>query len=454
MNETIGAAGQGSERHNPRGAVALLWLLAAAVIACTLAIPPAFRVWGDNAYMAFALATGIAALAATFVAGRAPTAHALWLIVAVAVLLRGILLFTEPLLSTDIYRYVWDGRVQGAGVNPYRHFPAHEALTALRDSAIYPRIDRADYAVTIYPPAAQMFFFAVTRIGETVTMMKLALLACEGVTVALIVLLLRRIGRPATRLVAYLWHPLPLWEIANSGHVDALTIALMMLGIWLGLSGRPLRGAASIALGALAKPIALLALPAIWRPWDWKLPCVVIAAMLLCYIPYLSVGWGVLGFLTQGYLSEEAFDSGDRIWPLAVWRWFVGSSSGDVTVYFSVGALAVAALAINAAFHSQQAAAVRLANINNLLLLGLFVVSPNYPWYFLAVTPFVALVGRAPAWALTLGATLLQEEAGWGLHIPELLRKSILYGAFIAAWVYCFWRSRSHALRADDLNER
>ena len=25
----------------------------------------------------------------------------------------------EPLLSTDIYRYVWDGRVQAAGINPY-----------------------------------------------------------------------------------------------------------------------------------------------------------------------------------------------------------------------------------------------------------------------------------------------------------------------------------------------
>ena len=40
-----------------------------------------------------------------------------------------------------------------------------------------------------------------------------------------IMLLLRRMNRPMTRVIAYLWHPLPLWEIANSGHVDALMVA-------------------------------------------------------------------------------------------------------------------------------------------------------------------------------------------------------------------------------------
>ena len=271
-----------------------MWLLAIAVVATTLAVPTAFQFWGDHGYMAVALATGFAALLATTIAERAPARHALWLIVAVGLVLRCILLFTEPLLSTDIYRYIWDGRVQAAGINPYRYIPAHEALAALRDAAIYPNINRADYAVTIYPPVAQMFFFGVTRLGETVTVMKLAFLACEGVTVIIVYRLLRRIGLPATRLAAYLWHPLPLWEIANSGHIDALMVALMMLGLWLALTARPLLGVLAISLGALAKPLALLALPAIWRPWNWKMPLTAAAILALCYLPYLSAGWGVL----------------------------------------------------------------------------------------------------------------------------------------------------------------
>jgi len=419
-----------------------LWLLGAIVVATTLTIPPAFRIWGDNGYMALALATGVAASVATVVAQSTPTRQSLWLILAVAILLRGILLFTEPLLSTDIYRYIWDGRVQAAGINPYRYVPADAALSALRDAAIFPNINRADYAVTIYPPLAQMFFFVVTRVSESVTMMKLALLACEAVTVAFLFFLLRDLGRPVTRLVGYLWHPLPLWEIANSGHIDALMIALLMLGLWLGLSGKPLRGAISITLGALAKPFSAIALPAIWRPWDWKLPAAILATGMICYLPYLSVGWGVFGFLAQGYANEEGITSGDRLWPVAAWRWAVGTRPGDVTVYFIAAMLMITGLALHTAFRSPWSPATRLPALNNLLLASLFVVSPNYPWYFLIATPFVALVGGAPVWTMTLGAVLLQEEAGWGQFIPELIRKSALYGAFLAACAWWLWQSR------------
>ena len=74
--------------------------------------------------------------------------------------------YLPPFLSTDIFRYVWDGQVQAAGINPYRYVPAAPELAPLRDAMVYPNINRADYAPTIYPPAAQMFFLAVTRLGE------------------------------------------------------------------------------------------------------------------------------------------------------------------------------------------------------------------------------------------------------------------------------------------------
>src|SRR5512146_19254 len=67
-------------------------------------------------------------------------------------LLRLPLLLAPPYLSNDVYRYVWDGRVQAAGVNPYRYVPAAAALEALRDDRIYPEINRRERAVTIYPP--------------------------------------------------------------------------------------------------------------------------------------------------------------------------------------------------------------------------------------------------------------------------------------------------------------
>jgi hypothetical protein len=41
-----------------------------------------------------------------------------------------------PRLSTDIYRYIWDGHVQGAGVNPYLYLPVDPRLAGLRDDSI------------------------------------------------------------------------------------------------------------------------------------------------------------------------------------------------------------------------------------------------------------------------------------------------------------------------------
>jgi alpha-1,6-mannosyltransferase len=424
------------------------WLRLAALGALTtlltLATPFAFRAWGDNGYMALAIPTGFVAIVAMRVSERTPMRHALVLIFGVAVALRLVLLFIEPLLSTDIYRYVWDGRVQGAGINPYRFVPADAALSALRDEAIYPQIQRADYAVTIYPPVAQYFFFLVARVSETVTAMKLALLACEAVTISIVYLLLQHLQKPVTHIVAYLWHPLPMWEIANSGHVDALMIALMMLGLWLAIRARPLRGAAIIALGALVKPFALLALPPLWRLWDWKTPFVVIAVLAVCYLPYLSVGAGVLGFLTTGYLQEESLVSGATIWPLAAWRTIFGTVHGDVLAYWSVALLVVGGISLMASAREPRTAETTIADVNRLLLAALLLISPNYPWYFLMVTPFVALHGGAPVWTASIGALLLQEEAGWGEHVSILVRKSVLYGAFIVACAFSIRTWRAH----------
>ena len=83
---------------------------------------------------------------------------AIWLVLGVAVAMRLLTLTAPPVLSSDLYRYVWDGRVQLAGINPYRYLPAADELAFLRDEAVYPHINRAEYAHTVYPPAAQAIF--------------------------------------------------------------------------------------------------------------------------------------------------------------------------------------------------------------------------------------------------------------------------------------------------------
>ncbi len=385
-----------------------------------------FAVGGAGAYLASRLGEG------------SDERTALIIILVGAALMRLALLFVEPYLSTDIYRYVWDGRVQAAGINPYRYVPSAPELAQLRDGAIFPNINRADYAVTIYPPAAQFIFLAITRVGESVVAMKLGLLAFEAGTIAAILALLRRQGAPASRIAIYAWHPLPVWEIAGSGHVDAALCTLLMAGLLLFFVGRTLLAGVVVTLAALVKPTALLALPVLWRPWDWRLPGVVMLTALLAYLPYLSVGRGVIGYL-PGYLDEEGLTSGRGIGALWLLEQVTGPVPGAAVAYMAAVALILGALAIAVAFRKDRSEQTAIACLRWLLVVFLVLVSPHYPWYFLVLVPFLALSPSATAWVLTLGCTLLYDSVG-GVGWPDYgVRIGVFLLMTVAALAYDLW---------------
>ena len=104
------------------------------------------------------LAGGLWLLAGAIVRRGALPLRTIWLVLGVAVAMWLLILTAPPILLSDIYRYVRDGRVQLAGINPYRYLPVDDALAFLRDEDVYPHINRADYAHTLYPPAGQAIF--------------------------------------------------------------------------------------------------------------------------------------------------------------------------------------------------------------------------------------------------------------------------------------------------------
>src|ERR1700722_4376813 len=216
-------------------------------------------------------------------------------IILVAAILRIIALATPPnFLSTDVYRYVWDGRVQGAGINPYLYIPSEPAVESLRDDAIYPHINRLYTAPTIYPPFAQMVFFAVTRFAESVTAMRLAMLGFEAIAVLALAVLLKRQRLPLHRLALYLWHPLPVWEFACGAHVDAVVLATSLLAILAAMSNRRGLSGALLAAAALTKFLPVAIAPALYRRWDWRMPAAFLVVVVCSYALYLSAGWKVL----------------------------------------------------------------------------------------------------------------------------------------------------------------
>ena len=387
--------------------VLALGALGLAMVAFVAAGPWIIGRFDYAAFIPSIVASGLLTIAATALAPAVPERLGLIVILGLAIVMRLLIITDVPFLSSDIYRYVWDGRVQAAGINPYLLVPADPVLAHLRDAAIYPNINRADYAVTAYPPVAQVFFLAVTRISETLTMMRLAMVACEAVVIVVLIDLLRQVRLPVTAVVAWAWHPLAIWEVAHGGHVDALMVALLMAGVWLLVRHRALAGAVILTLAALAKPYAIVAMPAFWRPWDWRVPAAVLATIVLCYLPYLGAGRGVLGFVTTGYLGEEGFTDGSTFWLIALMRPLLGDVPGLTIAYPLVATGVMAWLGVRTAWRGDRTPETTLGDIAVLLMAGLFFLSPNYPWYFLAVVPFIALGGGAPTWAMTLAAPLL-----------------------------------------------
>jgi alpha-1,6-mannosyltransferase len=420
--------------ENRRGQMALLTLagLGLLMLAFMASAPWILRTYGYAVLIPSIALSGAVTLAATALAPSVPERWGIFVIVAMAVAMRLSVVGEDPFLSTDVYRYVWDGRVQAAGVNPYAFVPADESLKSLRDTAIYLNINRADYAVTAYPPVAQMFFFAVTRISETLTAMRLAMVACEVAVVAVLIDLLRRVGQPVTAIVAWAWHPLVIWEIANSGHVEALMVALLMTGVWMLIRSRRVAGAVVVALATLVKPYAVAALPAFWRPWDWRAPAAAIATVILCYVPYAGVGRGVFGFVTtSGYLAEEGFTDGGGFWLVVLARAVFGDMPGLTVAYILLGMTVLIWLMLRIVSCPHGTPQNTLRHIGWLLMATLFFLSPNYPWYVLVAVPFIVLGGGASAWAMTLGSILLYKPVV--LPSYDLTWKTLATIPFVAA---------------------
>jgi hypothetical protein len=152
-------------------------------------------------------------------------------IILVAAILRMMFLWRTPELSDDIYRYLFDGMTLLSGHNPFAAAPGDVMPTDPVMVGLILNINHADLP-TIYPPAAQFVFAAGAFIGG-IFGMKLILVFLDVLTCILIIKLLVALKRPAACAVLYAWHPLPVIEVAASGHVDAAALFFTFSAIFL-----------------------------------------------------------------------------------------------------------------------------------------------------------------------------------------------------------------------------
>ena len=358
-----------------------------------------------------------------------------------AALFRLSILFSPPYLSDDIYRYVWDGRVQSSGINPYRYIPADESLVKLRDEKIYPNINRRDYARTIYPPVTEGAFLLITRLSESVTWMKAAMVGFEAIAVWALIQLLVSFGLARQRVLIYAWHPLIVWEFAGSGHVDALAIAFIALALLARRKRCETLTGFLLACATCVKLFPVVLFPAFYERRSWKMPLAFVGTILVTYLPYLSVGpLGVLGFL-PGYANERGMMSGEQFFLLTVARrLFSANLPASGYLIFTVAVLAILSLWL---MWDQRSNEIRYLR-SGLILASTFLVllAPHFSWYFTWLILFLCFIPSIPVFYLTAASFLLYLT--WINDTPDrvFILKSIIFVPFLILVVLMIWLRR------------
>jgi alpha-1,6-mannosyltransferase len=290
-------------------------------------------------------------------------------------------LLQPPGSDDDIHRYLWDGRVQRFGYNPYIVVPNEPALAGLHTPET--RTLNNPEVPSPYPAGAQLFFRAVTAIHESVFALKVAFVVCDFAIVFVLLDILRRTDRGAHWVLAYAWNPLLAIEVAGSGHIDIVGVLLLLVSA--AALERRWRAAAAVTFGlAVAmKLLPIVLLPLYWRRIRVRDGALAAVVAGLLYVPFLNHGRipiGSLGTFVQRFrFNDPVFATLERV---ATPQFLVGLA-------VLVGVLTAIWMRIKAPVWLADAFAWPMAA-------SLLCAPVVYPWYLLWLLPFVRSASTAP----------------------------------------------------------
>jgi alpha-1,6-mannosyltransferase len=277
-------------------------------------------------------------------------------------------------VDDDIHRYVWDGRLQRLGYNPYLVVPCDPAVQGLHTPETR-TLNNPDLP-SPYPAGAQLFFRAVTAIQESTFALKVAFVVCEFAIVFVLLDILRCTGQGAHLVLAFAWNPLLAIEVAGSGHIDI--VGALLLVVSAAALVRRWRATAAVALGlAIAvKFLPIVLLPVYWKRVRIRDAALAAAVVALLYVPFLTHGRipiGSLGTYVQTFrFNGPVFAALDRLVPP---QWLVGLA-------VLVGFVTAAWLRNAAPEWSPDAFAWPIAAT-------LLCAPAVFPWYLLWLLPFL-----------------------------------------------------------------
>lgn len=383
------------------------------------------------------------------------------LVVLIGAALRVATAFSPTSLSDDVFRYVWDGHVTLAGINPYQFVPSELVERGLLSGEAFTLLNSPDY-YSVYPPLAQAFFAGCTGLADMIgvsadRLMRVCFGLVDLVTIALLISLLRQLGRSRIWVIFYAWNPLVVWEVVGGGHSEALMLPFVVLALLACVKGRAISLGLFLGLAALSKLTCLLLAPVMG--WFLLRRFGVVSAALAAVTACAMVGIGYAPFLFDGLIDHhrDSFALYDGVFifnaPLYdIARAMLGYQEGmtpdvadQIIPWFKIGVLSVllvATFAVNGKKH-RLFAALTVVSMAAILLSSVF-----HPWYLL-LPLLVGVVAQSVCVVVLSGLVVLSYFAyhrSFG-RVPETLMW-IQFVPFAAAVAIDVFRARlSRVLR-------
>jgi hypothetical protein len=296
-------------------------------------------------------------------------------------------LLTSPGSDDDIHRYLWDGRVQRLGYNPYVVVPNDPALAGLHTPETQ-TLNNPDVP-SPYPAGAQLFFRGVTAIHESIFALKLAFVFCGLAIILILFDVSRCTGEGAHWVLAYAWNPLLATEVAGSGHIDIVGVLLLVVSA--AALGRRWRTVAAVAFGlaVAVKLLPIVLLPLYWRRVRVRDAALAAGVVGVLYIPFFDHGRIPIGSLGT-YVQRFRFND-----PVFAILERVSAPQLVVGVAVLVGFVIAFWLRRKTSVWSSDAFAWPMAA-------ALLCAPVVYPWYLLWLLPFVRSASTVPLMIWTL----------------------------------------------------
>jgi Glycosyltransferase family 87 len=406
-------------------------------------------------------------LAAAWLLRKVPLRASVLLILLGGIAIQLAAVSAPPQNSNDLYRYIWDGRVQAAGIDPYQYVPAARQLTGLRNEFLWhpgaeycvsqAEVDRhpaADLAAgctainrprvpTIYPPVAEAYFLGVHYLpsaDDSTTPIQAATALAAVLVTVLLLFGLRGLGRDVRTAALWSWCPTVALEAGNSAHVDVIAVGIAAAALLALATARTTRrtvlGGALLGLAIATKLTPVLTVPAVLKRRWVTVAVAAGSAFVAVYIPHVvRVGGKVIGFL-PGYLQQEGYTTGTRFGIIGL---FVTGWLAIVVAVLILAAVAFAVLQFGDPDRPWQGAVIMTAA-------ALAVATPHYQWYALLLVMLVALDGR-PEWLAFAAGGYYAAEPNMGRYtVPHRLHDAVAYGVPVLI-VAAGWLARHELAR-------